>query len=78
MGSLLFLIYVNDIPDLGSSTAKMFADDTKVYRGIQKQEDFNLPQEDLTCNSLASWSARWLLKFSGSKCDVWSSRYEKA
>ena len=29
LGPILFLIYVNDLPDYVSNTAKMFADDTK-------------------------------------------------
>ena len=29
---ILFLTYINDIPDEINSTVKLFADDTKVYR----------------------------------------------
>ena len=32
LGPILFLLYVNDIPSIVSSTAKMFPDDTKLYR----------------------------------------------
>ena len=39
LGPLLFLIYVNDMPDIVMSTAKMFADDTKVYSKIQDKQD---------------------------------------
>ena len=35
LGPILFLLYVNDIPTIISSTAKMFADDTKLYCPIQ-------------------------------------------
>ena len=31
LGQLLFILYVNDIPDLIESNVKMFADDTKIY-----------------------------------------------
>ena len=35
LGPLLFLLYVNDIPDaISSSIARMFADDTKMYRRV--------------------------------------------
>ena len=31
LGPILFLLYVNNIPSIVASTAKMFADDTKLY-----------------------------------------------
>ena len=33
--TILFLLYVNDIPSIVSSTAEMFADDTKLYCPIR-------------------------------------------
>ena len=35
LGSLLFLLYVNDVPDLIESNLKMFADATKIYSVIK-------------------------------------------
>ena len=35
----MFPIYVNDIPNIITSTAKLFAEDTKIYRQINKMED---------------------------------------
>ena len=66
LGPLLFLIYVNDMPDSISSTSKMFADDTKAYREIIRIDDCQRLQEDL--NSLQCWSLTWLLGFNASKC----------
>ena len=68
LGPILFLIYVNDIPDSVQSTAKMFADDTKLYRKVQNLRDCDTLQEDL--NTLASWSQTWLLNFNATKCVV--------
>ena len=68
LGPLLFLFYVNDIPDIVSSTAKMFADDTKVYRKISSKAGCDSLQSDL--NELAAWSTRWLLEFNAEKCVV--------
>ena len=68
LGPLLFLVYVNDMPDIVSSTAKMFADDTKVYRKIKLIEDCQELQDDL--NSLSAWSDKWLLRFNATKCVV--------
>ena len=68
LGPLLFLVYVNDMPDVISSTAKMFADDTKVYREIRIVDDCYDLQKDL--NSLSAWSQKWLLRFNATKCVV--------
>jgi hypothetical protein len=59
---------VNDLPDAMSSTAKMFADDTKVYRRINTREDCQNLQDDL--NLLSNWSRIWLLNFNETKCVV--------
>jgi hypothetical protein len=39
LGPILFLLYVNDLPDCVNSTAKLFADDTKLYREIIDPDD---------------------------------------
>ena len=39
LGPIMFLIYVNDIPNIITSTAKLFADDTKIYRQINNVQD---------------------------------------
>ena len=57
LGPTLFLIYVNDLPDYLSNTAKMFADDTKAYSTIDSKDDCHVLQKDL--NNLASWSRTW-------------------
>ena len=70
VGPLLFLLYVNDIPDLVQSNLKMFADDIKIYsyRAIYSISDSLLLQQDL--DKLSEWAQKWLLKFSVPKCIV--------
>ena len=66
MGPLLFLIYVNDIPEQVGCSISMFADDTKIYTTVKDITDSYRLQADL--NSLVKWARDWLLRFNVSKC----------
>ena len=68
LGPLLFVLYVNDIPEQIDSVSQMFADDLKIYRTITDSNDKLMLQNDL--NTLAAWSNDWLLKFNIDKCMV--------
>ena len=68
LGPMLFLIYVNDLPEEVLSTLKLFADDTKLYREIQNDHDKEILQNDL--NELMDWSVKWQLPFNIEKCKV--------
>ena len=68
IGPLLFLIYVNDLPDWIKSEMRMFVDDTKVWKKITGIKDCTDLQEDLT--NLQNWSDKWLLQFNAEKCKV--------
>ena len=59
LGPILFLIYVNDIPDIVNCSIKMFADDTKLFRTVKIIDDCNILQNDL--NTLIQWTNDWLL-----------------
>ena len=73
LGPIMFLICVNDIPYF--YTAKLFADDTKIYREINKVEDSIALQSDLT--TLDLWANLWQVKFNSSKCEVMKITYNK-
>ena len=66
LGPLLFVIFVNDLPDNVSSSVKMFADDTKIYRNVGQASDVQILQSDL--DALLEWSERWQLPFNQDKC----------
>lgn len=66
LGPILFLIFINDLPEIVTSAVKLFADDTKLYREISSESDCDLVQNDL--NGLSHWTDTWLLRFNASKC----------
>ena len=68
LGPLLFLAYINDLPDCVSSTTRMFADDCLVYRRINSIEDSKALQSDL--DNLQQWENEWLMEFNASKCEA--------
>ena len=68
LGPVLILIYVNDLPDIVSSTVKLFADDTKIYRPIRNIQNQKIIQQDL--DNLYRWSQVWQLPFNVEKCKV--------
>ena len=68
LGPILFVIYINDMPECVDAVAYLFADDTKQYKEIKREEDSEKLQKDL--DSLQKWSDTWLLKFHSNKCKV--------
>ena len=68
LGPLLFVIYINDLPRGLKTTAKMFADDTKLYTRSDIENGPDNLQSDL--NALQLWSERWLLRFHPQKCAI--------
>ena len=66
LGPVLFLIFINDLPDNIRSSVRLFADDCVLYRNIHSLQDCLTLQEDLT--SLGQWEADWQMKFNIAKC----------
>ena len=62
LGQLLFLIYINDLPDGLSTTAKLFADDTSHFSVVQNvntsASHFN---SDLS--KISNWAFQWKMSF---------------
>lgn len=63
MGPILFIIFINDIPDVVNSVVKIFADDTKLYNS---DKDSDIIQQDL--DAMYAWAELWQLRFNVKKC----------
>ena len=58
LGPLLFLVYISDLPEVVStSTLRLFADDSLLYRQVMNQSDSNDFQKDLS--ALEEWENKW-------------------
>ena len=68
LSQLLFQMYVNDLPDTSWSSCRMLADDSKVFRDIDRENDLKCRQRDLVF--LESWSDTGLLKLYPEKCKI--------
>ena len=62
LGPLLFVMFINDLPECVVNKLLLFADDTKIYN----HDDLFSLQADL--DRLSEWSDKWLLSFNSDKC----------
>jgi len=70
LGPILFLLYVNDLPNWITCSMRMFADDTKIWNIIKSDSDCSDLQMDI--DVLVQWSNKWLLHYNTEKCKVMS------
>ena len=62
LGPLLFLIYINDLPDGLKSNAKLFADDTSLFTVVKdKSDSANTLNNDLFL--ISKWAYNWKMLF---------------
>ena len=66
IGPLLFVIFINDMPDVVNHILKLFADDSKLIGIIKDLNDQILLQNDI--DALVKWSQDWRMLFNFSKC----------
>ena len=68
LAPVLFLIYINDMPEGVNSYINLFADDAKLCRCVKSEEDCEILQEDL--NKIWRWSEKWEMEFNLNKSHV--------
>ena len=62
LGPLLFLIYINDLPNGLKSNAKLFADDTSLFTIVNdKNESAKILNSDLSV--ISQWAFDWKMLF---------------
>lgn len=66
LGPMLFICFINDLPEEVVSEVFVFADDTKLFARVPERT--KELQQDL--DSLQKWSNKWQLRFNTSKCKV--------
>ena len=65
LGPILFLLFINDLPDNILSMIKIFADDVKMI-----VDPFNFEQTNIDLEELQMWESLWVLNFNIEKCKV--------
>ena len=68
LGPVLFLIFINDLPEDINSRTRLFADDCILYRQISSENDQQLLQENL--DRLATWEKTCGMEFHPQKWSV--------
>ena len=70
LGLILFLVYINDLPDKVTSQVRLFADDTAMYMYLTMEgaKNSSVLQQDL--DRLSVWESDWDIEFNPSKCQV--------
>ena len=69
LAPLLFILYVSDMQEtLKDVNVLKFADDTKIYMAVTKQEDIDLIQSNL--NKLSDWFLTWKMPINIKKSGI--------
>ena len=68
LGPVMFGIYINDIVEGIGSHINLFADDAKLMRKVEKEEDCRKLQEDL--DKIGEWCRSWKMELNLKKCKV--------
>ena len=70
LGPILFVLFINDLPDVVNSCIQLFADDAKIFDSVHLREEQSGTRLQNDIDSLFEWSEKWQLPFNTSKCKV--------
>ena len=76
LGPILFLLYINDLPQCVECPVSLFADDSKIYCRVPRESNDNqelagsheILQKDL--DELHEWATKWKMSFNVDKCTI--------
>ena len=68
LGPMLFVYFINDLPDVCTVPTKIYADDTKAFSQIKTDEDRAMLQHSI--DQMYRWTQEWQLLFNQSKCKI--------
>ncbi|MES9976318.1 MAG: reverse transcriptase family protein, partial [Candidatus Thiodiazotropha sp.] len=73
LGPLLFILFILELPKIVDSDLLLYADDTKIWRTVETEDDTKVLQKDL--DKLHSWSISNNLPFNTGKCKIMHIRH---
>ena len=84
LGPILFLIFINDLPKCTNCPVCLFADDSKIYCRVPRENNKNpkleganeILQRDL--HALENWANKWKMSFNVNKCKIMHLGYKNA
>ena len=68
LGPMLFVYFINDLPDVCTVPTKIYADDTKAYQEIKSEHDRLKLQHSI--DQMYNWTQEWQLNFNQAKCKI--------
>ena len=66
LGPVLFIYFINDLPNVIKCVSRIFADDTKAYKDINCMNDHVIVQDSI--DSMVEWGDKWMSFFNTDKC----------
>ena len=67
LGPTLFVLFINDMPQMVDCCIQLFADDAKIFGQVGGDNEVDL-MENLS--RLEEWATKWQMKFNAKKCKV--------